>query len=204
MDLLVIEECPIRHRAATQPYSITTHRAIRGDDRVVMVRSDGTPMGIMLALLDVVENERLSETVCITRDSTYVIGEWEPRRAWAMEHSSRKARKGVISDAMIATLSELFRQIEEGVVTKGTYDFEVKAPKAYYLPSLKKALRIGAQKGMLLDTLYFNMIGELPVLMPDPVERLWKYNYDPVGPIITLEDTCYANTDCLIWIRKRT
>lgn len=204
MDLLVIEECPLRHRAATQQHSITTHRAIRGDDRVVMVRSDGTPRGLMMALKDVVEFEKLSDTVCITRDNTFVIGDWNPNRAWALELSARRERKGAVSDAMVATLSELFRQIEDGVVMKGTYDFEAKVPKAFYLPSLKRALDIGGYKGMLLDTLYFNMVGDVPVRIPDPVERFWMYNYEPTGPIVTLEDTCYANTDCQVWIRKRT
>lgn len=204
MDLLVIEECPMRHRAATQRYSITTHRAIRGDDRVVMVRSDGSPVGLMLALKDIVEHEKLTDNVCITRDNTFVIGDWDVNKAWALELSARKERKGALADGMVATLSELFRQLEDGVVMKGTYDFEAKVPKAYYLPSLKKAIAIGAHKGMLLDTLYFNMIGEVPVRIPDPVERFWMYNYEPKGPIVVLEDTCYANKDCLIWIRKRT
>lgn len=203
MDLLVIEECPERHRAATQRHSITTHRTIRGDDRVVMVRSDGTPIGLMRALKHIVESEKLSDTVCITRDNTFVIGEWDPCRAWALELSARKERKGALSDAMVATLSELFRQLEDGVVMKGTYDFEGKVPKAFSLPMLKKALDIGAPKGMLLDTLYFNMIGEVPVRVADPVERFWMYNYNPKGPIVTLEDTCYSNNDCHIWIRKQ-
>ncbi len=203
MDLLVIEECPQRHRAATQRHSIATHRAIRGDDRVVMVRSDGTPRGLMKSLKAVVDSEELSEKVCITRDNTFVIGDWDPCRAWALEVSARRERKGAMVDAMVATLSELFRQIEDGVVMKGTYDFEAKVPKAFYLPSLRKALEIGAPKGMLLDTLYFNMVGEMPVRIPDPVERFWMYNYEPEGPIITLEDTCYSNNDCMVWVRKR-
>lgn len=196
MDLLVIEEAPARFRKLSQKASITTHRPIMGEGRVVMLRSDGTPKGIIRSMRELLLQETLTEDICITRDTTFVVNGIDPWKPWAHEKSNYLKRKGVITEAMTVTLGLL---LETG---RYTYDFEPKVPRAMRLAELKETLDMAGDAGPLLQTLHFNRVGAVPVRIADPELEQWRFNFKPDMPALNLSPLCYQNPDCHTWQRS--
>lgn len=196
MDLLVFLDAPPRHRDLSLKACIATHRPITGDGRVAMLRHNGTPMGILVALYQAAMLSE-SEEVCVTSDTIIVVDGIDPRTAYAHKHSMYLKRKGAAMDAMVATIGLLLDY------EMPTLDYEMMVPRAMKRTDLLATLAMAEGKPVLWSTLHHNRMRSLPVRMEDPLMPLWKYNYAPQVPSLALSDTCYANPDCITWLRKQ-
>lgn len=194
MDLLILRDAPARHGDLSLKACIATHRPFIGGDRVAILRHDGTARGIVSVLRNALSDGD-SEDVCVTSDTIMVVDGIDPWLAHAFRHSMYLKRKGAFSDAMVSTIGIL---LENGM---STFDFEPMVPLAAKRSDLIASLAL-AEGPVLWRTLHHNRMGNSPVRTDDPMMPVWKYNYEPKVPSLALSDTCYANPDCLTWLRK--
>lgn len=196
MDLFVFLDAPPRYRDLSLKACIATHRSMIGDGRVAMLRHDGTPMGSLVALYHAAMASE-SDEVCVTSDTIMVVDGIDPWKAHAHKHSMYLRRKGAAVDAMVATIGLL---LNNGMPT---LDYEMMVPKAMKRADLLETLAMAEGKPVLWSTLHHNRMQSQTFRVEDPMMPLWKYNYAPKVPSLALSDTCYANPDCITWLRKQ-
>lgn len=201
MDIVYIEQSLPRHKELSQRVSNITHTKYFGDGNRVWLHGVRTPKDLAGALRAAIRDAEIGDNFIISRDTTFITGDFNPTQAYHSLKSFWLRRKGLEQEAMVNTLRWL---MEAGV---GTKDYEVPVPRTFSKHLLSKTLEMMEGKpSMLLNTLHFNNYGFVPEPLPesmgDVVLDQWTWNHVPPGPVVTLTETCYMHKDCINWIKS--
>lgn len=197
MDIIFIERSPMRHRDFIQEHSFRTHDRAFGQGRRVMLSGMGSISDVQGGILTALMVSGIGEEVVVSYDTTFIAGDFDITKPHCAMRSLWMARKGVEQTAMVETIKWLIAN-----TAGGTKDFEVKVPHLFKKDDLIATLELcddGPTK--LMNTMHFNRMDADPVRIEDAYMDFWKWNHPPTGPVATLGDACYANKDCLRWVK---
>ena len=201
MDIIYIEQSPVKHRELSQRVSDHTHTKQFGDGNRVYLHSVRTPKDLIGALACALKEAEVGDNFILSRDTTFVTDTFNPTNAYHAMKSFWLRRKGLEQDAMVATLRWF---MEMGY---GTKDYEVPVPRVFSKRLALQTLEMMEDgPSRLFCTSYFNSYGFVPEPIPEQMGEVildqWTWNHVPPGPVVTLSDTCYAHKDCIAWIKS--
>lgn len=159
---------------------------IRTSDQSVLVKS----------LLSLLMSGVVSEEFVLTSAATLVTSKVFPM-PYANKYGSWSGRSERDTDTMVSTAQRL---CEMG--SKTLFDFETTAPCKM---NSQKAIEVIMQmtgKSFMLRTAYFNILGEKPVRIDDPMLPTWRHGHYPTSPIVSLSEVCMKSEQCKAWVRK--
>lgn len=196
MDILFIEQAPEGYRELSQEVSLLTHDKYFGDGNRVWVHGVKTPQDLIGALRCAMRDCVLEDNFIISRDTTFITGEFMA----SLPHCNRKSlhlkRKGAETDAMVASLRHL---MENGCPT---FDYEIQVPHIFNKALLKSRLEeLSELPFQHVHTTYFNRLNVEPILMDSPLIEQWLWHHVPPGPVTTLGPECFDHKDCQRWLK---
>ena len=197
MDIIYIEQSPPLHRDLCARVSNLSHTKAFGDGERVYLHEVRTARDLIGALRAAIRDCDLVDNFMISRDNTFVHGEFNPFQPACAKRSLWLRRKGDRQEAMIATIGWLLDN------SRPTKDYEAEVPHVFSKGTLLSTLEMMDElPTRLLHTLHFNRFGFEPQMVEDPYLDTWTWNHEPPSPVVTLGEACFKNVDCIRWIKR--
>ena len=195
MDIMVIEQPLGKNKELIREVSLLTHRRYFGDGNTITLHGVRTPKDLIGAMRAALRDCEIEDNFILTRDTTFITGRFDPVPAYAHHKSLWLKRKGLETDAMITTIRYLLSH------NFPTADYEIAVPQVISKGLLMRSFEEMGDDVHQIKTMHFNRLGFVPVQIDDPRLEKWTWNNVPKGPVVTLEETCFAHKDCISWVK---